>query len=286
MPIPAVVAAAAASGGASLGSSIINSISTAQQNKKSRQWSEKMYNQQYGDNIDFWQMQNEYNSPENQMSRFRDAGLNPALIYGQGSSGQAGSIQTPDVQQAQFRSPEWGNAMEGVGSFMSSIYDYEIKQAQIDNLKADNTVKLSQASLLASQNKRSDFDLGLESKLEEVSAEARREQLRKLKADTRYTLDDNERKTAMNSQNIKESLERILNYRLSRAQTKEEIEKIKSQKKNLDSNTALNVLEKELNEIGLTRSDPMYMKMLGRFLNSETKESGSGLQDWLKSLFK
>lgn len=45
-------------------------------------------------NIRFWKMQNEYNTPANQMKRLQDAGLNPNLIYGSGSAntGVAGSI--------------------------------------------------------------------------------------------------------------------------------------------------------------------------------------------------
>lgn len=45
-------------------------------------------------NMRFWNMQNEYNTPANQMKRLQDAGLNPNLIYGSGSAntGIAGSI--------------------------------------------------------------------------------------------------------------------------------------------------------------------------------------------------
>jgi hypothetical protein len=45
-------------------------------------------------NVKFWNMQNEYNTPANQMKRLQDAGLNPNLIYGSGSAntGVAGSV--------------------------------------------------------------------------------------------------------------------------------------------------------------------------------------------------
>jgi hypothetical protein len=46
-------------------------------------------------NIKFWQMQNQYNDPAQQMARLKKAGLNPNLIYGQsvgGATGQAGSV--------------------------------------------------------------------------------------------------------------------------------------------------------------------------------------------------
>lgn len=40
---------------------------------------------------EMWNMQNEYNSPSEQMRRYKDAGLNPMLIYGQGTPGNAQS---------------------------------------------------------------------------------------------------------------------------------------------------------------------------------------------------
>lgn len=45
-----------------------------------------------------WNLENQYNSPEQQMQRYLAAGLNPNLIYGAGaSSGNAGNIGTPTV---------------------------------------------------------------------------------------------------------------------------------------------------------------------------------------------
>lgn len=41
------------------------------------------YNYARGKDIQLWLMQQEYNSPKNQMQRYREAGLNPNLIYGQ-----------------------------------------------------------------------------------------------------------------------------------------------------------------------------------------------------------
>lgn len=46
--------------------------------------------------LEDWNRQNEYNSPKNQMQRYKDAGLNPQLIYGQGTPGNASAtpVQT------------------------------------------------------------------------------------------------------------------------------------------------------------------------------------------------
>lgn len=48
--------------------------------------------------------QNAYNSPEEQMKRFQSAGLNPNLIYGQGSPGnQPASLSYPDIKPADYQ---------------------------------------------------------------------------------------------------------------------------------------------------------------------------------------
>lgn len=41
--------------------------------------------------LELWNLMNEYNSPKEQMARFKDAGLNPMLIYQQGDNGNANS---------------------------------------------------------------------------------------------------------------------------------------------------------------------------------------------------
>ena len=39
----------------------------------------------YNRQKEFWNMQNEYNTPTKQVERLKAAGLNPALMYGQGN---------------------------------------------------------------------------------------------------------------------------------------------------------------------------------------------------------
>lgn len=69
-------------------SGLFGIITGAMQN----QWNRKMVREQ-----------NEYNSPAQQMARYRAAGLNPNLIYGQGNSGNQSapvSQVVPDVAEA------------------------------------------------------------------------------------------------------------------------------------------------------------------------------------------
>lgn len=58
-----------------------------------------------------WQRENEYNTPERQMARFKEAGLNPNLIYGQGNAGNASSMQayqSPTADYTGVSNPQMG----------------------------------------------------------------------------------------------------------------------------------------------------------------------------------
>lgn len=274
MPEPISTIAA----GTQLVGGLINAISAGRQNKKNRNFAREMYARQHGDSIAFWNMQNAYNDPSAQMKRLQAAGLNPALIYGSnagGSSGNASPIKTPDAQSAQTRVPEWGNAISGAGSMLMQMYDLDIKQAQIDNLRTDNTVKLEEAALKEAQRaniqqntKRSQFDLDLDSELRQISADARRENLRKLKADVQFTLNEDERKAAMNAQTIIESAERVLQLREQTTRSKQERQRIRADINRIKNDTELKRLDIELRKNGINPSDPMWARMLGRILGN------------------
>ena len=74
-------------------------------------FNKRLAEQQNQYNIDMWKMQAEFNSPQAQMKRFSEAGLNPNLIYGQGSNGNMSSAPEMVVPQA----PEISKQMEKLG---------------------------------------------------------------------------------------------------------------------------------------------------------------------------
>ena len=63
----------------------INAISNLFTNKaqKKKKTALEMYDRQRTDALADWNRQNDYNTPKAQMSRFKEAGLSPHLIYGQ-----------------------------------------------------------------------------------------------------------------------------------------------------------------------------------------------------------
>lgn len=120
-------------------------IAQGKTNRKTRQWNEKMYKQQRQDALADWNMQNEYNSPSAQMARFRDAGLNPNLIYGQTNEG--GVVRSTDVKSWNPQTPD----ISGMSRGMDRYFNAQMKEATINNLKAQNDNILAQKRLIDAQ---------------------------------------------------------------------------------------------------------------------------------------
>ena len=106
---------------------------TDKTNEASRQLSE----QQHQWNVEDWQRRAEWESPQAQMQRFKAAGLNPSLIYGQMSespsinSSTIPQLQSPVMQPFQMDNP------------LSLLSDHSLIASQIQNLEADTKQKSS-----------------------------------------------------------------------------------------------------------------------------------------------
>lgn len=102
-------------------------------------------------NLEMWRRNNEYNSPSAQMQRYKDAGLNPALIYG--SSGNAGNSSSPVSGTVARVSALPARDLTGVANYIgqgvSNLLDMAGKIEDIKSKKLNNT-------LLAYKEKYSD----------------------------------------------------------------------------------------------------------------------------------
>lgn len=72
--------------------------------------------------IDMWNLQNEYNSPVNQVMRMKEAGLNPNLFYSQGNPGNNSSAPGTHVPNMTFG--EKGYKMQMAQMILSSINEF------------------------------------------------------------------------------------------------------------------------------------------------------------------
>ena len=97
------------------------------------------------------------------MKRFAMAGLNPNLIYGSIVNGSA----SPSTHGTSI--PTGSDASSAVGSNIASAFqslgDIPLRRAQIENIEADTTKKLSEANLSDSNKQSVDFQTQLQKDL-------------------------------------------------------------------------------------------------------------------------
>lgn len=248
-------------------------------NKKTRKFSENMYNRQRADNLADWKMQNEYNHPSSQMERLRKAGLNANLVYGNGATTEAAQAKSADA-------PSWNPETPQFSPALATYQDTKMSEAQTDNLKAQNTVLTQEAILkaattasLAANTAESQmrtrtglFNLSQTERLADTSAEVLQQQLRKYQIENQVALNEDERRTALNASSLKEAAERILLSRSHRETNSLERNRLRLQAKGLEHDNTLKKLDINLKEKGIQPGDPLYMRALGQFLDGAQEE--------------
>jgi hypothetical protein len=209
-------------------------------------------------------MNNLYNSPAEQMKRLRAAGLNPNLVYGTG----AATSSVAPVRGADKKLPRNDAPQVDMNSPILNANQVGLVEAQTDNVKA--TTEATKMNILnaaadlklkGTQGERSQFDLDQAKRLADLTIEKYAADLGQTKANTKYTLDSNERAAAMQGYNIKESVQKVLNLR--------------NQNMGQDLENQLKQLDINLKKVGIQPGDPAYMRILQQVLSGEVPK---GLQ--------
>lgn len=94
----------------------------------------------YSKDLEMWNRQNEYNSPESQMMRYEKAGLNPKLIYGQGTPGNAQTMPKYNVPKMDFSKQLPMQLPDVIGQYQNIA----LNQAKLDNTQ--QTIKQTEAN--------------------------------------------------------------------------------------------------------------------------------------------
>ena len=188
------------SGVSSLAGGVVDAIFGNRENKRNREWQERM-----------WHMNNEYNTPTMQMQRYKAAGLNPHLIYGQGNSGNASMATLPQQTPTKIGSSFADAAMNYVAT--------RKQQTEIDNMvkarevmDADKQLKNAQTANQLSSSAKTDQEVQQAGDLFDTTMAQAQANLRntdivsdKLKAEIANTLQN----TKASEQNVRESQQRI-----------------------------------------------------------------------------
>lgn len=154
--------------GASLLSQGFNALSTSGANRASEDFQRSMYERQRKDALTDWDKQNQYNSPLATMERFKDAGLNPNLIYGQGTQAST-PVRTASPGSYRAEAPKLD-----LGDALSAFVKVMLDQTQISN--QEKLLELREKEL---QMKNLKFDIDEQTKF--TTIESREQALRNLR---------------------------------------------------------------------------------------------------------
>lgn len=239
-----------------------NNAFIAEQNQLNRDWQ-----------TDMWNKQNEYNTPYAQMTRLKEAGLNPNLVYGNGSAvGNSTSMASLPSQGTKRNEPLQAPNF----SQMLMQYTQLQKNAQeISNLKkaaevmdADTELKGTQSLKNISESAKTDqdrqffsdvyaqkvaqvgADLGLtNARTENVQASTSKisDEINKIRQDILFS----KQATRESKQRILESESRVHEIAQKISESKQRIELMKAQGMNLEVQTEINRMKSDLWSVGV-----------------------------------
>ena len=153
-----------------IGASVINAVSANNQLQKQFEQQKALYMQQFKDQQQMIREQNEYNSYANQRKLMEEAGLNPMLMYQNGTSGALQSeVANPQVPNAPLK--------VGLGQSLGQGIDRGIQ----------TMMSLAQIRLLESQIKKNESETEGQNILNRYTPQQYEQQLRKGEIDIEYT---------------------------------------------------------------------------------------------------
>lgn len=186
--------------------------------------------------MEFWNMQNEYNTPKKQMERFAEAGLNPNLIYGQGTNGNSSFSPTPQMPKTSpYR--------------LDMSYADEISQLLLQKRALDSDVALKEKQAkteeakvqsMAYDNAVKDADAALRRWELAYKENAREDMLKALAEDAKSKQEYARSLRLSNDFTEKANPLRLTNIELQNKEAEQQIQNAVKQGRKIDSETALN----------------------------------------------
>ena len=270
-------------GGASLLSGLISGIGAKRNTDATNASAERaaeIYNQGQMDlakyqndyNLEMWKMQNEYNSAAAQMQRYRDAGLNPNLIYGNGASSAGNAASAPEAAKADFMAPNYGRQDNGWNTAAQAFLQAEglFSQIGLQKSQADfNEAKIME-TIAATEQRAQQTELTKLQQLSQIIHNEtdqgtkkalidyyflRNDSLNQSMDKTRQDIEESKSRIALNRSNTEVNTERKLEIKartgLSIAQTNavySQIQKTAHEIAEIDSRRSLNNQQFQYNQ--------------------------------------
>lgn len=222
---------------------------------------------EYQRNLEQWERENAYNTPAMQMQRLTEAGLNPNLVYGNGSAATT-AAKSPQYEAAR---PDYSGQRSPSAAALQSIMTTQgIQQAhaQINNIKAQNKLIRAQAAKVESERLAIDFDYGFKLEHRNQSSIIRHHDA--LQAINRTGLQESQRNISDKQEWILEQTRHDIVRRV-----RQDLENASRQGLKLDSDykrqlaeTVRVELDNKYRELGISPSDNAILRIVSRILRS------------------
>lgn len=110
------------------------------ENQRNREHNFNLAAYQNSENRKQWARENQYNLPENQMARMKAAGLNPDLMYGNGSVSANVAARSPEMTGGSPSNPSDASPLgqrQTIGDIAANTIAQSLATAQIEKTKAE-----------------------------------------------------------------------------------------------------------------------------------------------------
>lgn len=234
-----------------------------------------------------YEMVNKYNHPKQQMQRLKEAGLNPNLVYGNGTQTMSAPVRSTENKAPLQSLPEYKpRFFEDPTSSIAQMYNMGRTNVQTENEKTKGVLlqQQEQANKLkmtgqAIANDKNAFNLGVQKDLRDITVEkqkldndAQKEKIalmqmaQKLEP-LKFGLDKEELrlKTAKNSAEIQSINADIMRKTWENTELNpQRLANLKGMLSNMERTGKLMELETLLREKGIQPSDPLWTRIMVR----------------------
>lgn len=222
----------------------------------------------YNKDLEMWNRMNDYNDPASQMLRFKEAGLNPNMIYGSGSGGSGNAQQMPKYNAPTL---QYNYKAIDLPAILGAYQDFRIKQAQLDNLKAQEENTRARTVSESSRNTLID--------VQGRTGEAKLDQF-KYTAPYQAAIVGNqarmsEAKVAEEWQKLQLLNQQELQKNLSMSYMKKQMSLMDIEAEKKQAEVIYQQYKNEWTKAGITNSDNVLLRVLVRMFNESDIDFGS-----------
>lgn len=273
-------AAGAAQGASGIIAPIIGAASASKRDHDQRNFLRGAYDLEKADALAQWNRENEYgeyawhkmnayNSPMAQMERFKEAGLNPNLIYGNMSSSPSfamGRYDSPKTGGYNASREDYSGVANGLAGGLSAYIGFREAAARTDNLQAQNEVLKQEAVIKAFTAAGLSMDNVIKSESVPYAKQNAANAARLADANVMSSLQANE--------NLVQQF--VLNERRDSRETESNRAYLRESDRRvmgMDQERVMKQLEINLRQIGINPNDPTVLRIIGQLFNETVEKT-------------